>query len=77
MDSEGDVAISASSLLCSFVPDEGHVTGSGKEEPCVYKEVFYFSQRQVGSWQRAINAGVFLQWGKELSQTRVWNCARM
>lgn len=30
MDSEGDVAVSVSSLLCSFV---SHVTGTGKEEP--------------------------------------------
>lgn len=58
-----------SPLLCGFVPDESHVAGNGKEEPCVYKEVFNFSQRQVGSWQQAMDAGVFLQWREELSQT--------
>lgn len=47
------------------------MAGSGKEEPCLYKEVFYFSQRQVGSWQRAMDARVFLQQRGELSQTHL------
>lgn len=47
------------------------MTGSGKEEPCLYKKLFCFSQRHVGRWQRPMDAGVFLHWKEELSQTHL------
>lgn len=72
MDSEWDVTISVSSLLCSFVRNEGHVTGRGKAEPRAYKEVFcIFLRDRLAVGSRAEDAGVFLPWREALSPTHL------